>query len=274
MFESFVIISLLGLSLGSFINVCAYRLPRGVSVVALRSFCPLCNQPLMWYELIPIVGYALDHGRCRYCKERISLYYPIVEIISAGILIVLLLKYHITLEFALSSIFCLLMLLIAIIDWKHLIIPNQIVVAGFILGLALKALVSSDVFVQAIISSIGSLVLVTIILILSNLFFKKETMGWGDVKLAGVIGLFIGFQNILIAIWMASIVGTLYALTRSRKGNTHFAIDNPRLRDGQAQFEIDFKLPFGSFLAITACVVLYFQETISELIQSWLIYAQ
>ncbi|MGD0590401.1 MAG: prepilin peptidase [Bacteroidota bacterium] len=267
MIESFIIVSLLGLSLGSFINVCGYRLPRGVSVLALRSFCPSCNHCLTWYELIPVAGYTLNRGRCRYCKERISPSYPIVEIISAAILIVLLLKYTITLEFALSSIFCLLMVLIAIIDWKHLIIPNQIVIMGFIFGLAMKALVNSNVLVHAIISSIGSLVMVAIILLLSNLFFKKETMGWGDVKLAGVIGLFLGFQNFLIILWMAAIVGTLYALTRSGKENAHFAI-------GNLQSEIDFKIPFGSFLAVAGCIVLYFQETISELIQSWLTYAQ
>jgi leader peptidase (prepilin peptidase)/N-methyltransferase len=166
------------------------------------------------------------------------------------------------------------MVLITIIDWKYLIIPNQIVIVGFIFGLAMKALINSDVLVNAIISSIGSLVVVAIILLLSNIYFKKEAMGWGDVKLSGVIGLFLGFQNFLIVLWMASIAGTLYALTRSRKGNAHFAIGNPRLCGGQAQSEIVFKLPFGSFLAAAACVVLYFQESISELIQIWLTYAQ
>jgi len=267
MLELTIISSLLGLSLGSFVNVCIYRLPRGISVLALRSFCPSCNHCLTWYELIPVVGYALNRSRCRYCKEHISLSYPLVEILSAGILIVLFLKYSLTLEFALSSVFYLLMLLIAIIDWKHLIIPNQIMIVGFIFGLAMKALVNRDALVNAIISSIGSLVVLAIILLLSNYFFKKETMGWGDVKLASVIGLFLGFQNFLIILWISSIVGTLYALARSRKRITHFTIGNP-------QSEIDFELPFGSFLAVAACVIFYFQETISELIQAWLTYAQ
>jgi prepilin signal peptidase PulO-like enzyme (type II secretory pathway) len=258
MFESVIIISLLGLSFGSFINVCAYRLPRGVSVLTLRSFCPSCNHCLTWYELIPVVGYALNRGRCRYCKERISPSYPLVEIISAGILLILFLKYTITLEFALSSIFCLLMVLIAVIDWKYLIIPNQIVIVGFIFGLAMKALVNSDVFVHAIISSIGSLVVVAIILFLSNRFFKKETMGWGDVKLAGVIGLFLGFQKFLIVLWIAALGGSVYGIWLLRKRGM------PR----------ETKLPFGSFLAVAACIVLFFQESISELIQVWLTYAQ
>jgi len=206
---------------------------------------------------------VINQGKCRYCNERISLSYPFIEIISAGILVTLLLKYSITLEFALSSIFCLLMFLVAIIDWKHLIIPNQIVIAGFIIGLALKVLISTQVFVSAITSSIGSLVVVTIILLLSNLFFKKETMGWGDVKLAGVIGLFIGFQNFLIVLWLAAIIGTFFGTFIILKNNRKSQIDNRQL-----------KIPFGSFLAITACTVLYFQETISELIQSWLTYAQ
>ena len=258
MLELIFISSLLGLSLGSFINVCAYRVPRKISVLSLRSFCPSCNHSLAWYELIPVVGYVIIRGRCRYCKERISSSYPLIEIISAGIIVALLLKYSLTLEFALSSIFCLLMLLIAIIDWKHLIIPNQIVIAGFIIGLALKVLISNQIFVNAIISSVGSLVVVTIILLLSNLFFKKETMGWGDVKLAGVIGLFLGIQNFLIVVWLAALGGSVYGIWLMRK----------QVKQRES------KLPFGSFLAIAACVVLYFQETISELMQTWLTYAQ
>jgi len=258
MIESIAIILLLGLSLGSFINVCAFRLPRGVSVLALRSFCPSCNHHLKLYELIPVAGCVLNSGRCRYCKGRISPSYPLVEILSAGILVALLLKYSITLEFALSSIFCLLMILIVIVDWKHLIIPNQIVIVGFIFGLAMKALVNNDMLVHAIISSIGSLVVVAIILLLSNLFFKKETMGWGDVKLAGVIGFFLGFQLFFIVLWLAALGGSVYGIWLLRKRGM------PR----------ETKIPFGSFLAVAACVVLYFQDTISEFIQLWLTYAQ
>lgn len=258
MFESLIIILLLGLSLGSFINVCAYRLPRGISVLALRSFCPSCNHSLAWYELMPVVGYMLNRSRCRYCKEHISFSYLLVEIISAGILVVLLLKYSITLEYALSSIFCLLMLLIAIIDWEYLIISNQIVIVSFIFGLALKALINSSMLVNAIISSIGSMIVVTTILLLSNYFFKKETMGWGDVKLAGVIGLFLGFQNFLIVLWLAALSGSVYGILQ--------ILLHKKTRET--------KIPFGSFLASTACFILYFQEQISELIQSWLAYAQ
>jgi leader peptidase (prepilin peptidase)/N-methyltransferase len=258
MFELTIIISLLGLSLGSFINVCAYRLPRGISVLTLRSFCPACNRTLTWYELIPVVGFALNRSRCRYCKERISPSYPLIELISAGIIVALLMKYSITLEFAFSSIFCLLMLLVAIIDWMHLVIPNQLVIVGFIFGMVLKAFVNRVVLLNAIFSSVGSLVVITIILLLSNLFFKKETMGWGDVKLAGVIGLFLGFQNFLIVLWLAALSGSVCGVWLMRRRGI--------LRET--------KMPFGSFLAITACVVLYFQETISELIQSWLTYAQ
>jgi len=166
------------------------------------------------------------------------------------------------------------MLLIAIIDWKHYIIPNSIIIVGYILGLALKAFINMDVFVNSIISSLGSVALLASILLLSNLFFKKETMGWGDVKLAGVIGLFLGFQNFLIALWMASVAGAIYGLMRRWRGMSHVAIDNPRLSAGQVQAEIDLKLPFGSFLAIASSVVLFNQETISEYIQSWLIYGQ
>jgi len=132
------------------------------------------------------------------------------------------------------------------------------VIVGFIFGMVLKAFVNRVVLLNAIFSSVGSLVVITIILLLSNLFFKKETMGWGDVKLAGVIGLFLGFQNFLIVLWLAALSGSVCGVWLMRRRGI--------LRET--------KMPFGSFLAITACVVLYFQETISELIQSWLTYAQ
>lgn len=267
MLELLIISSLLGLALGSFINACAYRIPRGISIFASRSFCPSCNHRLKWYELIPVAGYVINRGGCRYCKEHISLLYPFVEITSAGIIIILLFKYNLTYEFAISSIFCLLMLLIAIIDLQHFIIPNSIIIAGFIIGFAIRAFAYYETLLYTILSSIGSMIVVAAILLLSNRISKKETMGWGDVKLAGVIGLFLGFPKFLVVLWFAAVFGTIYALTRSRKGNAHFAIDNP-------QSEIDFKIPFGSFLAAASCVIVYFQETISEWIQIWLTYRQ
>jgi prepilin signal peptidase PulO-like enzyme (type II secretory pathway) len=150
------------------------------------------------------------------------------------------------------------MLLIAIIDWQHLIIPNETVIVGFIVGSALKAFSYNNTFVNAIISSIASMVLITIILLITNRIFKKEAIGWGDVKLAGVIGLFLGFQDFLVVLWLAAVSGSIYGIWLLRKH----------------EMSRDAKIPFGSFLAAASCIVLYFQESILELIQSWLTYGQ
>jgi leader peptidase (prepilin peptidase) / N-methyltransferase len=265
MLELTIISSLLGLSLGSFVNVCAYRLPRGLSVVGLRSSCPHCKKELSWFELIPVLSFIVTLGKCKRCGERISIIYPIVEILAAIIVVAAFVQNGISLRTFELLVFSLLMLTIAIIDWKHLIIPNQLVITGLITGILLKGIFGGTVLIDCLISSVISFLVLLAIMLLGNFLLKKESMGMGDVKLAAVIGLFLGLWNFLIALWFAAILGMLYVLIKS------FIL---YLSSHNLSSQNLNKVPFGSFMAIAASIVFFFQETISELIQTWLTYIQ
>jgi leader peptidase (prepilin peptidase) / N-methyltransferase len=265
MFESVVILFLLGLSLGSFVNVCIYRLPRGISVVYLRSFCPHCQNIIDFPELIPVLGFLIAGGRCKSCSSRISFLYPIIELFVASVTVFVFYQKGISLSALVLMVFFLLMLTIALIDWKYLIIPNQIVIVGVVAGFLIKGLSGETAFIDSLLASFISFLTLLVVMLLGNIFLKKPSMGGGDVKLAAVIGLFLGYWDFMIALWLASIVGTVFGLMRSRIGNAGFPMS-------YSQSAIDSKLPFGSFLAATSVFILFFQQQIQGLIDTWLIW--
>lgn len=164
------------------------------------------------------------------------------------------------------------MVLIAIIDWKHLIIPNQIVIVGLITGFLIKGLLGETTIIDGFLSSILSFLTLLVVMLLCNFFLKKQSMGMGDVKLAAVIGLFLGYRDFLIALWLAAVTGAFYGIITNKLSNRQLSNRQSSITNHQSR--ITHLIPFGSFLAVAACVVLYFQENILELIQSWLTYAQ
>jgi leader peptidase (prepilin peptidase) / N-methyltransferase len=265
MLELAIISSLIGLSLGSFVNVCAYRLPRGLSIVSVRSFCPHCQRKLGWFELVPVLSFVIAYGKCKGCGERISFLYPIIELLVAGVAVFAFQQNSISIKAFELLIFTLFMLIVALIDWKHLVIPNQIVIVGLITGFLIKGLLGKTALIDGSLALILSLLTLLVVKLLGNYFLKRQSMGMGDVKLAAVIGLFLGYQHFLIALWLAAIVGTVYGLIRRRKGISKFAINNPK-------FPIDSKLPFGSFLSGASVFVFFFQQQIQGLMDAWLIW--
>ena len=245
---SYILLFVIGASLGSFLGVCAYRIPRGLSIVKPRSYCPGCNSQLVWYDLIPVLSFFVLTGRCRWCSTKIPKLELSIEIFSGLLLIVTFRQCGPTVQFFLISFFVLLMLLIAIIDWKHLIIPNALVITGIILGIILKGFVEGK-FVDAAISTLIALAVMAGIRFLGNALFKKETMGMGDVKLSAVLGVFLGWQLFLATLWIASIIGSIYGLARSGRGT---------------------KVSFGSFLAVVAIAVILFQNDLLFYFAQWL----
>lgn len=276
MVETIGIFGLLGLALGSFMNSCAYRLPRKISLAQVRSFCPNCGHRLSWHELIPLVSFVLQKGRCRACKGRISWQYPIIEVIG-GIAVILAISsssLHAGADsqahagFQISSLFgiCfgLLMLLIALIDFRHFIIPNELITIGAILGL-LQVFVTSGSVQDSLLAGSGSLLLLLGVRAAGNWAFKQESMGMGDVKLAGVIGLFVGFVPFLVALWGASIAGMIYGLVR-----THPPVPLLSPREGGVRGMSGLKIPFGTFLSVSSLSVIFFKSEVLSLLELWL----
>jgi leader peptidase (prepilin peptidase)/N-methyltransferase len=232
--------ALMGLIIGSFLNVLIYRLPKGSSVVAGRSKCPRCEQTIRWFDNIPVLSYGLLAGRCRNCRGRISPGYPLVELISAALAVTAVMRFGVSLEAVWVYLFLALLLVITIIDWFHMIIPDALSLGGVVLGWV-GAVVCLDLSLMD--SLIGSLVgggMVLAVAVVYKAVRKIDGMGGGDVKLMAMIGAFMGWQMVFPVLFLASLTGSLYGLfliTRGGTGRTAVA--------------------FGSFLAPSASLLLW-----------------
>lgn len=230
-----IVVSVLGFCIGSFLNVVIYRLPRGESIVTGRSHCTLCGKMIAWYDLFPLVSYLLLGGRCRNCKASISWRYPLVESLTA--ILFLVLYWHFGPTPALLKYLFLSALLVAVsfIDLEHFLIPNSLVLAGVVFGIA-GFLIVRDLSIQ---SALLGAVSCSGFLLLANLI-SRGGMGMGDVKLAAVTGLFLGWPlgpvGLLIGICIGGLLGIVLLVTgiKGRKD----------------------PIPFGPFIALGTVVAL------------------
>lgn len=207
---------IVGAALGSFLNVVIYRLPRGESLVRPGSKCPRCQTPIRPGDNIPILSYLLLRGRCRACRAPISLRYPLVEATSALLLTALWLREGPAVQFAAASIFVLMLIAIFFIDLDHRIVPNAISYPGTLIGLLLA--IPQGRFLDALITAAAAGVFFLLIAILS-----RGGMGGGDIKLAAMMGAFLGWPSIVFALLVAFTTGAAVGLfliasgRRSRK---------------------------------------------------------
>lgn len=226
---------ILGAVLGSFANVCIRRIPDGISVVSPRSRCASCKTPIRAYHNIPLLSWILLGGRCVSCGERISIEYPLVELLCGALALFLYREFGISVELLFYLGLCLALVVITLIDIRHLIIPDMITLPGIAAGVALNAIrtdwqaavetvLSSGLgdFLPAmaniaIFNSIGGTLLGGgVFLLIASVYKtvrKKEGMGMGDVKLVAMLGAFFGMWGVLIVIFLSSILGTLIGLS-------------------------------------------------------------
>ncbi len=230
--------SVLGACFGSFSNVLIYRLPRNLSVVGPRSFCPYCKEQVSWYDNIPLLSWLLLRGKCRHCSAPISPRYLLLEV--AGIACVLLgfFVFGISLQGIAAALYLILLLDIAIIDWQHMIIPHTLTLTGMIIGLVFSSFTPLGI----VDSGLGLLLGGGIILAISygyKLFRGVVGMGGGDIMLMAMVGAFQGPWAVPAVLFGGAVLGTLYAVTR-----------------GRGQVAGEAKLPFGTFLSAAALIVL------------------
>jgi len=209
--SGFVIVyaALLGLVVGSFLNVCVYRLPAGLSVVTPRSRCPACERAIRWYENVPVASYIALRGRCRGCGERISVQYPLVEAATAVIWGAMALRYGATLAGLSGAVFLTLLLGIALTDAREYSIPDVFSLGGLALGLGFAAVPGGMPFLQSVLGAavgFGSLYLVAVI---GEWVFRKEAMGGGDIKMMAMVGAFLGPAGAGLTIFLGALLGTL-----------------------------------------------------------------
>lgn len=209
---------IMGLIFGSFANVCIYRMPRDMSIMKPASHCTNCNNFIKWYDNIPIISYLFLRGKCRNCGAKISFIYPAIEFLCG----LLFASMYFSFGFSYVLIpFCLLvfsLLVITAIDFEFQIIPDEFSFMLMIVGLFTSFFnpVLGDVFWQRILNSFigllaggGSLLAVAIV---GKWIFKKDAMGGGDIKLMAGVGAFIGWEKVLFAIFIASVLGSIVGI--------------------------------------------------------------
>lgn len=234
-----------GMMVGSFLNVVIYRLPLGKSVVKPRSFCPGCGKTISWYENIPVLSWLILRGKCRGCGARISVRYPVIELLGGLLAVLAAHLYGDWINAGFAYAFLMALLAITMIDWDHRIIPDEISLSFTGAGLA-WSFINPDL---SVISSAAGALAGGGSLWLVGYLYKKirkvDGMGGGDVKLMAMIGAFLGIGLVLPVIVIASLLGSIYGVSLIRKG-------------GEGQTAV----AFGSFLAPAAAFCMVFGSTL------------
>ena len=252
-----VFIFLLGLAIGSFLNVCIYRIPRETLSIhsPRRSFCPECNTPISPYDNIPVLSYLLLRGKCRYCQATISILYPLVELATAGIFLFLYYRFGLTLEFLLALVFVSVLLPISVIDAQHYIIPNTLIVTGLILGFGIVCAIAyqrADVWYLLIrlIGAVAGGMALWLVAVIGSAVLRKTAMGSGDIKLMALNGLFLGaWPELAMVIAFSALSGAIVGTTLIISG----------VKSRQSP------IPYGPFLAGAAVLVLLWGDNLWHL---------
>ncbi len=255
---------LAGLLIGSFLNVCIYRMPRDLSVVAPRSFCPQCNQTIAWFDNIPLVSYAVLGGRCRGCGHSIPARYPVVEMLTGVLFFCAFWYLGTTLIAAKFCVFAAIMIALVFSDLEERILPDEFTVGGTAAGVVFAAFVRLSggillvIFMEArrqwLVSLGDSLLAASIcsgalwaVRAVYDDVRHREGLGLGDVKMGAMIGAFLGVQGALLTLLAGSLLGALvglfYIWFAGKDAST-------------------YELPFGSFLGVAALGVGFFSEVI------------
>lgn len=256
-----------GLIVGSFLNVCIIRLPRGRSVVSPPSHCPQCREPIKFYDNIPIISFLLLRGTCRKCGEPISWRYPLVELMNGLFYVWIVREFGLGGEAFLMMAFCSALIVMTFIDFDHQIIPDLITLPGILIGISIAPFYMSALneplpfnlghlmphaaphlisFLNSVIGMIfGALPLLTIGWLWEKLR-NVEAMGGGDVKLMGMVGAFLGWKGALLTIMLGALVGSVVGLGLI----------------AAKRHKMDKVIPFGPFLALGSVITAFYGHDI------------
>lgn len=254
-FSVFVII--LGLIIGSFLNVCIFRIPKGISIVSPPSACPSCDMPLQPWDMIPVISWFFLGGKCRYCKASISPRYAIVEMLTAGAFLWIYLRYGPTMDTLALMVLMPILIIVLFVDLEHMIIPDRLVLSGLAGGLllyvyqilaplyawpsfTLQGAPGTVLWFEPIIGMLSSSIILFLVALFGLLVYKNDgAMGMGDVKIFLPIGLILGWRLALLALFGAVIIGGL-------AGAILLLF---KIKDRKAA------IPFGPFIIVSTFVV-------------------
>lgn len=262
-----LIVFIFGSIVGSFLNVCIHRMPKSESVVWPRSHCPKCQKRIPGYDNIPFLSFILLGGKCRFCKEKISLRYPLVELLTAGLTLALYNHFGLSYNFFLSMVMLWSLIIATFVDIAYRIIPDEISVGGMIIGLIMVSITGFSLsplkftFIPTL-ESLKGIIIGGGILYLTGVTFdlvyfkllkrpaingETESMGGGDIKLLAMIGAFMGWKIALLTFFLAPFLGIVIGIVNliTKKDHT---------------------IPYGPFLSIAALVSLFWGHKIIQII--------
>lgn len=262
-----IFVFLFGSIVGSFLNVCIFRMPNeGYSLLKPSSHCPSCKKNIIWYDNIPILSFLFLGGRCRFCKTKISPQYPLVEILTGLVFLVMYSRYGLSFDFVIFTSFSCALLVATFIDIGCRIIPDEISLGGMVTGLIFSLLKSIPefsrfpkiAFVDSLLGAFLGGALIYASGLLGNLIFFKlmkkesiegetESIGGGDVKLMAMIGSFIGWKLTLLAFFIAPFLGSIAGIYVLLFKKSHL-------------------IPYGPFLSLAALISLFFGDKIVNLL--------
>ncbi len=281
-----VCVFLFGAAIGSFLNVCIYRMPLGKSIVSPPSACPSCGQPIRWFDNIPLISYLKLRGRCRHCGAQFTARYFLVELLTALMFLTIWVMFGGWLA-AIYWVFVAGLIVATFTDLEHYIIPDAVsvggVFVGFVLSVAYPALQHETFFMlggfRSVIGILVGSAIVLWVAILGELVFKKEAMGFGDVKLMGAIGAFLGWQATVFAMMAASVVGSIAGLLwivlsherramlrTSKQDRAYHSLDSWSIRDEMDTHVMGSSIPYGPFLVLGAILWIF----VGNYVQHWL----
>lgn len=242
-----------GAVVGSFLNVCIFRIPEGLSIVRPGSRCPKCKTPIPFYQNIPIVSWILLSGKCRHCSQSISFRYPAIETLTGAVATALMWRFGLQPVTLVLFLFAAALIVVSFIDLDHRIIPDVVSLPGIVTGFCLSALLPTigwKASAMGILIGGGSLYAVGFVYALLR---GVEGMGGGDIKLLAMIGAFIGWQGVLFTIFIASFSGTLAGAGSILLGGGGMKA----------------KIPFGPFLSFGALLYVFCGPAMIQLYLHW-----
>lgn len=270
----FAVVSfILGLMIGSFLNVCISRMPSGASVVKPRSKCPKCEKPIAWYDNIPIISWLILRARCRNCGQPISFIYPFVELLTGMMFLIVYLRFGNTLATPVYMYIVAGLIVVTFVDIAEMIIPNEITFPGIPLGIACSIIAmlypESGLLVNDPLDALYGLLLgggsMVFLDRLAVWVLKKPGMGFGDAKLLAMMGAFLGWKCVLLIIILASFLGSVIGITQILAGKTKVKLE---LEEGE---EVEgHYLPFGPYLVVGSIVAMFYGEKLINLYLSYM----
>ncbi|MCF0149579.1 MAG: prepilin peptidase [Clostridium sp.] len=246
------LVLIIGLCIGSFLNVCIYRIPREESIVFPASHCTACGYELKVLDLIPVISYIFLRGKCRSCGEKISIKYPLVEILNGVIYLLMYLRFGLTLNFVAYSIFASLLIVISYIDLESKDVYSSTTIFGLVLGVIyiLIGLYTKDTtLINNLLGGVIGYLIIYLIVVITN------GMGQGDADIAGICGLFIGIQGVLVALFLAIVLGGIVASI----------ILLLKLKDKKSE------IAFGPYIAIGTIIYIFIGQELLSLYLSFFI---